>query len=377
MIKKTDQKECRQMKTVFVCFLSLVMLFSIAACATEVTPAASPGAQAESNPTDAVPPSAAEETQPAQTAESKELVIYCPHPLEFIDPIVSEFEKQTGITVEVIAAGTGELLKRVEAEESNPLGDVFWGGSLSTMEPKKDLFEPYVSVNEDAVIEECKNIDGNITRFTYIPSVIMVNTNLIGDIKVESYEDLLNPELKGKIAFADPAKSSSSFEHVVNMLYAMGNGNPENGWGYVQALCENLDGKLLSGSSAVYKGVADGEYTVGLTFEEGAAKYVASGAPVIVVYMSEGVISKPDCVQIIKGAKNIENARKFIDFCTNKEIQTLIVNQLNRRSIRNDVPPAQGLKDLSEINLIFDDPELVIANKEAWIEKFADIFTSN
>ncbi len=364
------------MKTVFVCFLSLVMLFSIAACATEVTPAASPGTPAESNPTDAVPPPA-EETQPAQTAESKELVIYCPHPLEFIDPIVSEFEKQTGITVEVIAAGTGELLKRVEAEESNPLGDVFWGGSLSTMEPKKDLFEPYVSANEDAVIEECKNIDGNITRFTYIPSVIMVNTNLIGDIKVESYEDLLNPELKGKIAFADPAKSSSSFEHVVNMLYAMGKGNPDNGWGYVQALCTNLDGKLLSGSSAVYKGVADGEYTVGLTFEEGAAKYVASGAPVSVVYMSEGVISKPDCVQIIKGAKNIENARKFIDFCTNKEIQTLIVNQLNRRSIRNDVPPAQGLKDLSEINLIFDDPELVIANKEAWIEKFADIFTSN
>ncbi|MEM5768588.1 MAG: extracellular solute-binding protein, partial [Bacillota bacterium] len=176
------------MKVVLACFLSLVMLFSLAGCGQEVAPSDSPSAAG----------STAGETQSVETSESKDLVIYCPHPIEFIDPIVSEFEKQTGITVEVITAGTGELLKRVEAEASNPLGDVFWGGSLSTMEPKKDLFEPYVSANEDMVIDKCKNVDGNITRFTYIPSVIMVNTNLIGDIKVEGYADLLNPALKGK-----------------------------------------------------------------------------------------------------------------------------------------------------------------------------------
>ena len=50
----------------------------------------------------------------------------------------------------------------------------------------------------------------------------MINTDLIGDIKITGYEDLLQPELKGKIAFADPTKSSSSYEHLVNMLYAMG-----------------------------------------------------------------------------------------------------------------------------------------------------------
>ena len=98
------------------------------------------------------------------------------------------------------------------------------------------------------------------------------------------------------------------------MLYAMGNGNPDNGWAYVEKLCGNLDGKLLSGSSAVYKCVADGEYTVGLTFEEGGAKYVADGAPVKLVYMKEGVISKPDGIYIIKNAKHMENAKKFIDF---------------------------------------------------------------
>lgn len=308
--------------------------------------------------------------------DDNSLVVYCPHPIAFINPLVEEFEKSSGVKVEVIAAGSGELLKRVESEKANPLGDIFWGGSLNTMKPKADLFENYTSVNEDHIQPAFKNVEGPLTRFTDIPSVIMVNTNLIGDIKVEGYEDLLNPALKGKIATADPSKSSSSYEHLVNMLYAMGNGNPDNGWDYVEKLCSNLDGKLLSGSSAVYKGVADGEYTVGLTFEEGGAKYVADGAPVKLVYMKEGVISKPDGIYIIKNAKHMENAKKFIDFITSKEAQTLITQKLHRRSVRDDVPAPQGLQDKSTINIIQDDENVVNQNKKAWLDKFKDIFTS-
>ncbi len=351
------------MKKYLAIILAVMIIFSVTGCApkTAETPAA------------AEPTAAPAASEPA----SKSLVVYCPHPVEFINPIIAEFEASTGIQAEVITAGTGELLKRVEAEQANPLGDVFWGGSLSTITPKADLFENYTSANEAAVLEDCKNTEGMMTRFTVIPSVIMINTKLIGDIEVNGYEDVLNPALKGKIAFADPSKSSSSFEHLVNMLYAMGNGNPDNGWEYVQKLSKQLDGKLLSGSSAVYKGVADGEYTVGLTFEEGAAKYVKDGAPVKVVYMEEGTISKPDTVQIIKGAKNMENAKKFIDFVTSKETQTLITNELCRRSVRGDVPAGNGLTPTSEIKLIKDDPTVVNPNKQVWLDKFKDIYTSN
>lgn len=308
--------------------------------------------------------------------KTDKLVIYCPHPLAFINPLVQEFEKQSGVKVEVIAAGAGELLKRVESEKANPLGDIFWGGSLNTMKPKADLFENYTSANEGAMQAAFKNTEGSLTRFTDIPSVIMVNTNLIGDIKIEGYEDLLQPALKGKIAFCDPSRSSSSYEHLINMLYAMGKGEPEKGWDYIEALCKNLDGKLLSGSSAVYKGVADGEYVVGCTFEEGGAKYVADGAPVKLVYMKEGVISKPDGVYIIKNSKNIENAKKFIDFITSKEAQTIIVQKLNRRSVRDDVEPPKGLIEKTKINIINDDESVVVANKKAWLDKFKDTFTS-
>jgi iron(III) transport system substrate-binding protein len=160
------------------------------------------------------------------------------------------------------------------------------------------------------------------------------------------------------------------------MLYAMGNGNPDNGWDYVEKLAKNLDGKLLSGSSAVYKGVADGEYAVGLTFEEGGAKYVADGAPVKLVYMKEGVISKPDGIYIIKNAKHMENAKKFIDFITSKEAQTLITQKLHRRSVRDDVDAPVGLLPKAEIKSITDDEEVVNKNKKAWLDKFKDIFTS-
>ena len=305
------------------------------------------------------------------------LIIYCSHPLDLMNTILDDFKaKNPDINVEVVTAGTGELLKRVEAEKINPLGDVLWGGTLNSVKSKTDLFDNYISTNEVNIIEEFKNKEGTFTRFSAIPSILMVNTNLAGDIKIEGYEDLLNPALKGKIAAADPSASSSAFEHLVNMLYAMGKGAPEKGWDYVSKLCANLDGKLLSGSSAVYKGVADGEYAVGLTYEEQGISYMSSGAPVKVVYMKEGVISKPDGVYIIKGAKNLENAKKFIDYCVSLDAQNMLVEKLSRRAIREDAASTDMVKPMSEIYSITDNAQIVEESRQKWLDKFKDIFTS-
>ena len=309
-------------------------------------------------------------------ANREELIIYCSHPLDLMNTILDDFKlKNPEIKVDVVTAGTGELLKRIEAERENPLGDVLWGGTLNSVKSKSDLFENYVSTNESNIYEEFQNEEGNFTRFSAIPSVIMINTNLIGNVKVEGYADLLNPALKGKIAAADPASSSSAFEHLVNMLYAMGNGNPENGWNYVERLCANLDGKLLSGSSAVYKGVADGEHAVGLTYEEGGISYVVLGSPVKVIYMKEGVISKPDGVYIIKGGKNLENAKKFIDYCVSLDAQNILINKVNRRAIRTDADSSEVVIPMTEIYSITDNPDIVESNRQKWLDKFRDIFT--
>ena len=98
------------------------------------------------------------------------LIIYCSHPLDLMNTILDDFkDKNPDINVEVVTAGTGELLKRVEAEKINPLGDILWGGTLNSVKSKTDLFDNYTSTNEVNIIEEFKNTEGAFTRFSAIP----------------------------------------------------------------------------------------------------------------------------------------------------------------------------------------------------------------
>ena len=305
------------------------------------------------------------------------LVIYSPSSRDFIDPLIEDFKsKNPNIDVEVIIAGTGELIKRIETEQNDPLCDVLMAANINLVKNNQNLFENYTTTNENEIMDSYKNIEGSMTRFMISPSVLIVNTNIIGDIKIEGYSDLTNEKLKGKIAFNDPSSSSSSFKHLVTILYTMGKDDINNAWDYIEKLCANLDGKLLSGSSAVYKGVADGEYAVGLTYEEPGISYMSSGSPVKVVYMKEGVISKPDGVYIIKGGKNLENAKKFIDYCVSLDAQNMLVEKLSRRAIRNDAVVTDIVKPMSEIYSITDNADVVEESRQKWLDKFKDIFTS-
>lgn len=326
--------------------------------------------------TEAAQSDAPAEEKKEEAAGSGKLIIYSPLTESMIDFMLSKFEEDTGIDAECLAMGTGDALKRIQTEADSPQADILWSGTIGTVKNMSEYFADYTCANEDAFYDDYKNTEGNLTRFDTIPSVIMVNTDLIGDIEINGYEDLLNPELKGKIAFADPAASSSSFEHLVNMLYAMGNGNPDDGWDYVEKFCEQLDGKLLGGSSAVYKGVADGEYTVGLTFEQGSAQYVGAGAPVKTVYMEEGVIFRGDGVYIIKDCPNEENAQKFVDWLTSQDIQEYMNNTQYRRTIRKDVPAGDSMESMESINVIRDDETNTAEHKTEWLDQFKDIFTN-
>lgn len=303
-----------------------------------------------------------------ENIEEDLLVIYSPHPLDFIDPIITEFENETGIAVQIISAGTGELLSRIESEAIDPKGDVLWGGSLSSLAPKEYLFESFHSANEEAALY--KNTNGMITRFSLMPSVIMVNTNLIGSIEIQGYQDLLNPDLKGRIAFADPAKSSSSYEQLINQLWAFQGEDFNKGWAYVDALLNQMEGKLVDSSRDVYTGVVEGEYFVGLTFEEAAAQYIQQGAPVAIIYPEEGTVVRPDGVAVIKDAKNMAYAKRFINFVTSYEIQHLITTELNRRSIRNDIEGGSVLAPLKTIVVLEDDPLWATNNKDELLATF-------
>lgn len=308
--------------------------------------------------------------------EDKTLVVYSPNSENIVNTLIPMFEDETGIKVELVSAGTGELLKRISSEKDKPYADVMFGGLNKSKLTDENLFEKYTSKNDAEMLDGHKNIDGVLTPYITDGSNILVNTDLIGDIKIDSYEDLLNPKLKGKIAAADPASSSSAFAQLTNQLLAMG-GDYEaaKGWDYVGDLIDNLDGKVANGSGAVHKGVADGEYTVGLTYEDPSASYVRDGAPVKVVYPKEGSVYLDASLAIIKNAKHTENAQKFIDFMTSKEAQDVFGNDLTNRPLRKDAKIGAHMTPLKDIKILEEDEDYVQKNKDKIVKQYTTLFT--
>ncbi|NLV58241.1 MAG: extracellular solute-binding protein [Clostridiales bacterium] len=314
----------------------------------------------------------------AATAESGSLVLYSTESDALINLIVPGFEAKYGIKVEIITAGTGEMLKRIQSEQNDPLGDVLLGASYLMAKSNQDLFEPYVSPENENLLDDFK-FDG-VGTYKVGCSVLLVNKDLIGDIQIRGYEDLLNPALKGKIAAADAAASSSSFDHLVNMLVDFspeGEYESDAAWEFVQQLLYQIDGKILNGSSAVHKGVVDGEYVVGVTYEDPAASYVKNGANnVEVVYMDEGVVFFGSALNIIKGAKNIDNAKLFVDYVYSAEVQDKLGSEACLRPVREGAVVGDHMKPLAEINVKTVSNAWVSENKDRLTATWIDLMTN-
>ncbi|MGB4137178.1 MAG: extracellular solute-binding protein, partial [Microbacterium sp.] len=189
--------------------------------------------------------------QPEGSAESKSLVVYTARSEALNNAVIPAFEQATGIKVDVVTAGTGELVQRVTSEGANPLGDVLWAADETMLSGSTDLFEKYVSSEDGNMQEAFRNTSGYFTPAFADPTVMVVNTNLQGDIKIEGFADLLDPRLKGRIAFGDPVNSSSAFQVLMAMLYGMGaDEDPmsDPAWDYVDTFLANLDGKIVNSS---------------------------------------------------------------------------------------------------------------------------------
>lgn len=353
------------MKKLIALILSVVLAASAAGCSS--APAASK--------TDAASSAASESAASAKQGGGK-LVIYSPNSEGLMNATIPLFEEKYGVDVEVIQAGTGELIKRIQSEKEDPYADVMFGGSWSLAYDNKDLWEPYVSKNDAGVLDAYKNTCGFITGNVLDGSCLIVNTDLIGDIKVEGYADLLNPKLKGKIATADPANSSSAFAQLTNMLLAMGGYENDAAWKYVKNLFSNIGGKICESSSAVYKSVADGENVVGLSYEDPCAQLVHDGAPVKVIYPREGTVYLPASATIIKGAKNMANAKLFIDFIISEEVQNIWGSTLTNRPVMKDAKTSDFMTPMSDIKVIEEDIPYVSSHKKDLVSKYTDIYTS-
>ena len=292
--------------------------------------------------------------------------------------IIPLFEQKTGIDVTVESLGTGDCMKRIASEASQEFCtfDLMYGGSLANYEANKDLFQDYVSPEDVNLMEAYKNTRGYCTNYTIDGSVLLVNKDLLAQagIEVKGYADLLQPELVGKIASADPSSSSSAFCQLTNMLLAMGGYESDEAWTYVHDLFVGQQVAITSGSSAVYKGVYNGEYAVGLTYEDPCVTLIKDGATNIkVIYPVEGTVFLPAQIGIVKNAKNVENAQKFVDFMLSEEAQIFLAENTTSRNVREVVYTNDIMTPLAEINLIYEDSDYVIAHTAELKEKVQDI----
>lgn len=303
------------------------------------------------------------------------LVVYTPNEQGMLDSLIPIFEEKSGVKVQVITAGTGELYQRVRSEASKAQGDVLFGGGAAQANTNIDLWEKYLSPQDGAMVEAGKNTTGFYTPYQVDGSNLLVNKEAAGtaNLTITSYADLLKPELKGKIAFGDPTSSSSAFAQLTNMLKSVGGDyEAEKGWDYVTKLITQLNGITIASSSQIAKDVAAGEYIVGLTYEPLSLNFVKSGAPVEIVYPSEGAAFLPATAQVIKGGPNQPAARAFIDFLVSEEGQTIIANETAGRPVRSGVVKP-GLPALADIPTVQEDGAYVAKHRGDIVAKFKKV----
>ena len=294
----------------------------------------------------------------------KKLVVYTSNESTLNALVFGAFKKETGIEVEPVAAGSGVIVRRMQAEKARPLGDVVWGISRSLLQTNKALFEPYASKNKEAIPAEYRDpqdlwIGNNLHLL-----VILQNTKLVPpDQGPGSWTDLLDPKWKGKIAFTDPANSGTAYATTTMLVDQWGGGDA--GWKKVGELFKNL--KMLNRSSLVFQGVGNGEYPLGISLEYAGPLWATGGAPVKVVYPADGTTASMEGVAVIKGGPNPDSAKAFVDYVNRKDVREMILKETFRRPTRSDVDLSKLPGDMPPMSAV----KLVKYDEQGWTEKRA------
>jgi len=300
----------------------------------------------------------------AVCASAKEVVLYSSNQPDMLDAISQDFESKTGIKLTVVRMGTGEAMKRIEAEKANPLCDVFWSGDVAVLDNAKANFASYKSPEAASLPASFVEKDHKWTAANMHLMVIMANTQLVPAADLpKSWKDLLDPKWKDKVVMANPLKSGSAYAQVYG-LYKL------YGWDGLTKLINNV--KILDSSSLVYKGTAEGEFALGITMEYAAHRYVAGGAKnVRVIYPADGVIAAPEGTAIIAGCKHPEEAKALVNYLLSQPVVDSIFQKYFRRPARPDAVAVEGMPSLKELNMLKDfDPAEANALEKALLSKW-------
>ena len=272
-------------------------------------------------------------------AEENRLVIYTSHQEEIYTPIIREFEKRTGIWVQVETGGSIELLERIASESEKPRCDLIFGGGVESLDSFSNRFSPYKSPEAENLPSKYIQKDGLWTPFSVLPVVLVYNPKVVRTNPPTGWDSLLDPAWRGKIAFVNPETSGSSYTALATLLQIL----PGEKEQLLRDFFDNLEGRTVKGVDQVVEEVANGSCYIGVTLEEVALRGINKGYDIAMVYPDEGTSAIPDGMAVIAGCAHEENARRFVDFALSEDVQTYLSRSGNLRAVRPDVPEAESI----------------------------------
>ncbi|MFT3819504.1 MAG: ABC transporter substrate-binding protein [Rubrivivax sp.] len=264
----------------------------------------------------------------AQAQDGGQLNVICSVQAEWCNMIQTVFARTTGIKVNMSLKGSGEALAQLIAERANPKTDVWFGGtgdphlqaaeqglSLEYKSPGLSQLHPWAQQQAQQSGYKTVGIYSGPLGFGY-------NTELIAKKKMpipQSWADLLKPVYKGEIQVANPASSGTAYTMIATLVQLMGE---DKAFDYLKALHKNIGAYSRSGTGPI-KAVARGETTVSISFVHDGPGEAMQGFPVATITPSEGTGAEIGSMTIIKGARNLDNAKKFYEWALTPAAQEM------------------------------------------------------
>ena len=265
---------------------------------------------------------------PVWAQDGGQLNVICSVQAEWCNMIQTVFAKTTGIKVNMSLKGSGEALAQLIAERANPKTDVWFGG---TGDPHLQAAEQGLSLEYRSPTlpqlhgwaqQQAQQSNYRTVGIYSGPLGFGYNSELIAKKKLkvpQTWADLLNPALKGEIQVANPASSGTAYMMVATLVQLMGE---EKAFEYMKALHKNISQYTRSGTGPI-KAAARGETTVSISFVHDGPGEKMQGFPVETVTPADGTGAEIGSMSIIKGARNLDNARKFYEWALTGSAQEM------------------------------------------------------
>jgi iron(III) transport system substrate-binding protein len=184
----------------------------------------------------------------------------------------------------------------------------------------------------------------------------------------KGWADLLDPKYKGHIVMSNPSTSGTAYLLLASHVARLGE---DRAFEYYQALDRNLSQVTKSGG-APGRMAASGETPIGVALEYEVNIAKKQGAPIDIIFPADGVPWTFEANALVKGAKNPQNARRFLDWAVSKSAMSAYAQWRGTGISRSDVP-VQGPK-ITEMNLINLDFVKAAEDKERLVKKWQSLF---